>query len=81
MQSNVHIMTFNAGVPQHYNASHHGPGFRIDFEQISECSSLKLNTSVKMNETDSAKADEDDYYDEEDIEKDIDLLSSKKLLV
>ncbi|KAI9563173.1 hypothetical protein GHT06_010631 [Daphnia sinensis] len=80
MQNDVHIMTFRAGVPQHYNASHHGPGFRIDFEQINECPDLPINFNVKMNGTESAIVEEDDYYDEEatTVKDVVNLLNSKK---
>ncbi|XP_057367125.1 uncharacterized protein LOC130688187 isoform X2 [Daphnia carinata] len=72
MQNDVHMMTFRAGVPQHYNASHHGPGFRIDFEQINECRDLPINLNMKINGTESATLEEDDdYYDEEATVKDV----------
>lgn len=81
MHNSVHVMIFHAGAPRHYNASHHGPGFRIEFEQMSECRSQStLNNysyNFNANGTDWALVnEEDDYYDESDVDLSISSSSS-----
>jgi hypothetical protein len=78
---NVHVMIFHTGTPRHYNASQHGPGFRIDFEQMSECPSQSIlnNYGYTFNSTGTDPAlvnEEDDYYDETDDDKEVVHLSS-----
>ena len=78
--NSVHVMIFHTGTPRHYNASQHGPGFRIGFEQKSECPSQSIhlnNYSYTFNSTDPALVnEEDDYYDETDDDKEVVHLSS-----
>jgi hypothetical protein len=73
------MMIFHTGTPRHFNASQQGPGFRLDFEQKSDCpsqSTLNNYSYTNSNATDFIALDEDDYYDETDDDKDIIHLSS-----
>ncbi len=58
-------MEFRAGVPRNYDDQQHGPGFRIDFQQMSECPSQPNKNKTQDDETDPGIEDED-YYDEVD---------------
>lgn len=75
MYSRIHIIEFHAGFPRFYDARYHGPGFRIQFEQINNCPSLptKVNDdeslSTEINRDDDAtepalSINQEDYYDE-----------------
>lgn len=82
MSKSVHMMIFHTGAPRHFNASDHGPGFRIDFEQTSECPSqsainnYNYASNVNINGTDSLLVDAD-YYDESDDDKDLVSINKK----
>lgn len=65
-------MEFRAGVALSYDARHHGPGFRIKFEQLNECPSQPTRNNDEKRPVISTE--QEDYYDEA-LEQNDDLSS------
>lgn len=66
MYSSVHIMQFRTGVPLDYDEKYHGPGFRLEFEQLKEC-------PTRGNPNDTSRRTTSEEYDD-DLTSDVDEL-------